>query len=295
MYGEHFVDVDGVRTRYFEKGSGEILLLVHGSHLGTNDACESALDWEFNFGWLAERFRVIAVDKLGQGRTDNPKRDEDYTMGATVRHICRFLQILGLKDVHVIGHSRGGYVVARLTLEHPEIVRSCVIVDSGTLAPGPSETEYILTGAPEPRLTRESQRWVIEHYSFSGAHITDSWLDEAAAIAQLPKYREAVRKMYEQGLRNKQFLPQLALDKEESLNWIVQGRLTPPTLVVWGYNDPTAALRRGQYLFELAKRTPMAEMHVINRAGHFCYREQPETFNHVISGFVEKVERKSIS
>jgi pimeloyl-ACP methyl ester carboxylesterase len=169
-------------------------------------------------------------------------------------------------------------------------------VDSGTLAPGPSETEYILTGAPEPRLTRESQRWIIEHYSFSGTHITDSWLDEAAAIARLPKYQEAVRKMYEQGLRNKQFLPQLALDKEESLNWIVQGRLTPPTLVIWGYNDPTAALKRGQYLFELiAKRTPMTEMHVINRAGHFCYREQPETFNHVVSGFVNKVARKAIS
>jgi 2-hydroxy-6-oxonona-2,4-dienedioate hydrolase len=51
----------------------------HGSHLGTNDACESALDWELNFDRLAEWFRVIAVDKLGQGHTDNPKRDEDYT------------------------------------------------------------------------------------------------------------------------------------------------------------------------------------------------------------------------
>ena len=296
MNGERFIDVDGVRTRYFDNGSGEVLVLVHGSHLGTNDACESALDWEFNFDRLAERYRVIAVDKLGQGRTDSPQRDEDFTMAATVRHVYRFIQTLGLKDVHVVGHSRGGYVVARLTLEHPEIVRSCVIVDSGTLAPGPSETEYILTGAPEPRLTRESQRWVIEHYSFSGAHITDSWLDEAAAIAQLPKYQEAVRKMYDQGLRNKQFLPQLALDKEESLNWIVQGRLIPPTLVIWGYNDPTAALKRGQYLFELiAKRTPMAEMHVINRAGHFCYREQPEAFNHEISGFVDKVARKAIS
>jgi pimeloyl-ACP methyl ester carboxylesterase len=32
-----------------------------------------------------------------------------------------------------------------------------------------------------------------------------------------------------------------------------------------------------------------------NHAGHFCYREQPETFNHVIRGFVDKVSRKSIS
>jgi pimeloyl-ACP methyl ester carboxylesterase len=294
MTGERFVDVDGIRTRYFDKGSGDVLVLFHGSHLGTNDACESALDWELNFDRLAEWFRVIAVDKLGQGHTDNPKSDEDYTMAATVRHAYRFLQTLGLKNVHVIGHSRGGYVVGRVTLEHPEIVRSCIIVDSGTLAPGPSETEYIMSQAPQPRLTRESQRWIIEHYSYSGTHITDSWLDAATAIANLPKYREAMSKMYDQGLRDKRFLPQLALEKEESLNWIVQGRLTAPTLLVWGYNDPTAALRRGQYLFELiAQRTPMAEMHVINHAGHFCYREQPETFNHVVRGFVEKVSGRN--
>jgi 2-hydroxy-6-oxonona-2,4-dienedioate hydrolase len=294
MRGERFIDVDGIRTRYFDKGSGEVLVLFHGSHVGTNDACESALDWELNFDTLAEWFRVIAVDKLGQGHTDNPKRDEDYTMAATVRHAYRFLQTLGLNHVHVIGHSRGGYVVGRLTLEHPEIVRSCIIVDSGTLAPGPSETETIMARAPEPRLTRESQRWIIEQYSYSGAHITNTWLDAATAIANLAKYREAVSKMYDQGLKDKQFLPQLALEKEESLNWILQGRLTPPTLLVWGYNDPTAALRRGQYLFEIiAQRTAVAEMHIINHAGHFCYREQPETFNHVIRGFVEKVSRRN--
>jgi hypothetical protein len=45
MTGERFVDVDGIRTRYFDKGSGEVLVLFHGSHLDTNDACESALDW----------------------------------------------------------------------------------------------------------------------------------------------------------------------------------------------------------------------------------------------------------
>ena len=296
MTGERFIDVDGISTRYFDKESGEVLVLVHGSHLGTNDVCESALDWELNFDRLAEWFRVIAVDKLGQGHTDNPKSDDDYTMAATVRHAYRFLQTLGLKNVHLIGHSRGGYVVGRLTLEHPDIVRSCIIVDSGTLAPGPSETEYIMAQAPEPRLTRESQRWIIEHYFYSGAHITDSWLDAATAIANLPKYREAVSKMYDQRLRDKRFLPELALEKEESLNWIVQGRLTVPTLLVWGYNDPTAALKRGQYLFELiARRTPMAEMHVINHAGHFCYREQPQTFNHLIRGFVEKVYQRSPS
>ena len=95
MRGERFVDVDGIRTRYFDKGSGELLVLFHGSHLGTNDACESALDWELNYDSLAEWFRVIAVDKLGQGHTDNPKRDEDYTMAAMSNTLTSFFRRLG--------------------------------------------------------------------------------------------------------------------------------------------------------------------------------------------------------
>jgi 2-hydroxy-6-oxonona-2,4-dienedioate hydrolase len=284
-----FIDVDGIRTRYFDKGSGEVLLLVHGSHFGTPDACESALDWEFNFEAFARSFRVIAMDKLGQGYTGNPKTDADYTMAATVKHAARLIETLGLQNVHVIGHSRGGYVVARLTLDHPGLVRSCVIIDSGTLAPGPSKTEYIMKEAPKPRLSRESQRWCIEHYSLRPDHITQTWLADAENIAKSTKYQETVRKMEDEGLKKKQFLTHLAVHKEETLNWIIQGKLTQPTLLVWGYNDPTAELKRGQLLFELiADANPKSEMHIINRAGHFCYREQPETFNPVIKGFVDR-------
>ncbi len=289
MDGARFIDVNGIRTRYFDKGSGEVVVLFHGSHFGTMDACDSAMDWETNFDRLAEWFRVIAVDKLGQGHTDNPKRDEDYTPAAVVRHAYEFLRQLGLEKVHVVGHSRGGYLAGRLTLEHPEIIGSSIIVDSGTLAPGPPNTQLIMANAPNPRLTRESQRWVIEHYSHSNDHITDTLLNGAVEIANLPKYREAVKKMEDQGLKRNLFLPRLTLDKEETLNWILQGRLKTPTLLVWGNNDPTASLRRGQALYELiADSAPVAEMHVINKAGHFCYREQPETFNQVIRGFVEK-------
>ena len=289
MMGERFIDVNGTRTRYFEKGSGEVLVLFHGGLFGTTDACDSAIGWELNFDNLAQWFHVIAVDKLGQGYTDNPKSDDDYTMAAVVRHAYEFLMKMKLENVHLVGHSRGGYLVGRLTLEHPELIRSCIIVDSGTLSPGPSKTEFIMANAPKPRLTRESQRWVFEHYSYSDKHITETWLDAAVQIANLPKYQKAVRKMEDQGLKRSRFQPQLALEKEETLNWIMQGQLKTPTLLVWGYNDPTASLKRGQYLFELiADSVPISEMHVINQAGHFCYREQPETFNQVIRGFVEK-------
>jgi pimeloyl-ACP methyl ester carboxylesterase len=96
MTGEKYIDVDGIKTRYFEKGSGPLVVLFYRGHFGSHDAADCAEDWSLNFDGLADRFHVFAVDKIGQGFTDNPKRDEDYTIAAVVQHAYGFLRTLGL-------------------------------------------------------------------------------------------------------------------------------------------------------------------------------------------------------
>lgn len=154
MKNEKYIDIEGIRTRYFEAGSGPHLVLFHGGHFGSHDAADCAEDWSLNFDGLAQWFHVVAVDKIGQGFTDNPKSDEDYTMAAVVQHAYDFLKTLGLRIVHPVGHSRGAYLVARLVLEHPELFTSCILVDTNTLAPGISKNETVMANPPLPRLIR---------------------------------------------------------------------------------------------------------------------------------------------
>lgn len=287
---EKFVDVDGIRTRYFEKGSGETIVLFHGGNFGSHDAADCCLDWGLNFDGLAQWAHVYAVDKLGQGLTDNPKNDEDYTMAAVVRHALQFLETLKLQRVHLVGHSRGAYLVARMTLERGDLVKSCIPVDTNTLAPGVGRNDIVMANAPKPRLSRESQRWVLERYSYGYDHITDDWLDSMTAIAALPKYKESVEKMENQGLKTNLFLAQHARQKEETLGWLRDRGLKKPTLIVWGYNDPTAPLDMGLRLYELmAGSERHTQMHIINQAGHFTYREHPKEFNEVMRAFVATV------
>src|SRR5262249_54884013 len=99
-----FVTVDGIRTRYFEGGQGQPLVLIHG---GQWPATSSADGWSPIFDHLAQRFRVYAFDKLGHGYTDNPRADADYSMDAIIRHAAGFIQALGLKNIVLAGHSRG--------------------------------------------------------------------------------------------------------------------------------------------------------------------------------------------
>jgi pimeloyl-ACP methyl ester carboxylesterase len=165
MGEDKWLDVNGIRTRYFDQGSGERIVMIHGAQFGASDGASSARTWALNFPVLKAWHNAIAFDKLGQGYTDNPKSDADYTMHAIVQHAIAFLDKLGKKPYHVVGHSRGGYVVTRIALERPDLVKTCVCVSSGSLSPGQSRTHLVFKDPPQPQLTRESIRLYCQRYS----------------------------------------------------------------------------------------------------------------------------------
>ncbi|MBT5047437.1 MAG: alpha/beta hydrolase [Rhodospirillaceae bacterium] len=290
MNDRKFIDVDGVRTCYYEKGDGPLLVLFHGGNFGSNDAADCALDWGLNFDGLAEKYHVFAIDKLGQGYTGNPKSDGDYTMAAAVRHGSATLDALGIQNAHLVGHSRGGYLTCRMTMERPDLVRTCTIIDSNSCAPGIGLNEIVLAAPPEPRLTAESQRWIMEHYSYSPAHVSDEWIDGLVEVGQQESYQEGCRKMSAggDGLRHTLFLPNLAKDKIDMFAWIRDHGMDRPTQLIWGYNDPTAPIEMGRALYDMiAARERQAQLNVFNESGHFTYREHPTAFNACLHAFIE--------
>ena len=285
-----FVDVDGINTRYFAKGSGETVVLFHGGNFGSHHGADCAADWNLNFDGLAEECRVIAVDKIGQGYTDNPETDDDYTMARVVSHALRFLEVLDLHDCHIVGHSRGAYLTCRMTLEDPSRIKSNIMVDTATLGPGQGRNHIVFADTPQPYLSRESQRWVMERYSYNPKVVTEEWLDELMRVAALPKYQESVEKMEAQGLDNRVFLPHHAREKADTFNRLMERGTQRPNLIVWGLNDPTATIDQGFALYDIVvHKEPRTEMHVFNESGHFSYREHPEAFNRLVVDYVHSL------
>ena len=285
-----YVDVDGINTRYFDKGSGDTLVLFHGGNFGSPHGADCAADWNLNFDGLAEECRVIAVDKIGQGYTDNPETDEDYTMARVVAHALRFLEVLDLHDCHIVGHSRGAYLTCRMTLEDPSRIKSNIMVDTATLGPGQGRNHIVFADTPRPFLSRESQRWVMEKYSYNPKIVTEDWLDELMRVAALPKYQESVEKMEAQGLANAMFLPHHAHQKADTFDRLMERGTQRPNLIVWGLNDPTATIDQGFALYEIvAYREPRTEMNIFNESGHFSYREHPRAFNRLILDFAHSL------
>jgi pimeloyl-ACP methyl ester carboxylesterase len=279
-----WLDVDGIRTRYFDRGSGPAVVFFHGGHYGSADASSAGI-WDVNFVPLSKFVNVIAVDRLGQGFTDNPAKDSDYTMQASVDHAARLLRRLGKGPYHVVGHSRGGYVVVRLALEHPDLVATAIPVSTGTLSPGFNRAHLIFSNLPNWS-ARASLRALLEAYSFNPRWITPAVLDEPERVLASERHRIAERKMRD-GLETGLFLPELTRQRTEVHRWLLEKGIPCPTLICWGYRDPGAEFERGKQLIEMfMKHQRRTELCLFNRSGHYVYREYPEQFSRAVLSFV---------
>lgn len=282
-----WLDVDGIRTRYFDQGTGERVAFFHGGNVGAPVEASTAQVWDMTLPPLSTQFNCIAVDRLGQGFTDNPKSDADYTMHASVQHAAAFLRTLDRAPYHLVGNSRGAYLVCRLALENPDLVKSCVLVSTSTLSPGLSRNPVALADPPLPLQTRESQRWIYENYSYNPRIVTEDWLDETQAVVATERNRIAIRKMMDEGLEKRQYMPELRRQRFETYRWILERGMPCPTLIACAINDPSTDFDNMKLLIEmLMARQPRTEVRVFNRAGHYVYREQSPAFNGMVLDFV---------
>lgn len=289
MDNAKFITLDGIRTRYFEAGRGDDLVLIHGGKYGT---FYSAYHWSLNFHELSEHFHVYAFDKLGMGDTDNPKSDADYTMAAVIEHARAFMKTLGIKNATLAGHSRGALPAARMAVDHPELVKALVIFDSNTLPAEDPAMAYdfytkLEVGAP-PIPDREFILREPVANSHSQAHISEDFVQEMLRIGRLPRTLEARKKM--ETFLEAVFLPSMREKKYETLKLIQAGRLKAPTLIIWGVNDQSSPMKLGLDLLQvIGAVVPRTEFHAFNQAGHYVFREHAGQVNQLITNFVKSL------
>ena len=113
------VHANGIEIFYEETGTGEPLLLIAGF------ACDHT-NWSRMIPFLAPRYRVIAFDNRGVGQTSVP--NTPYSIAQMAQDAAGLLDVLGLNQVHVAGHSMGGQIAQELTLARPQQVRTLTLL-----------------------------------------------------------------------------------------------------------------------------------------------------------------------
>jgi pimeloyl-ACP methyl ester carboxylesterase len=117
-----FLEVDGARLHYLDRGAGPAVVLVHG--LGGNLRNFYAI-----VDRLAATCRVVAVDRPGSGYSKMISGPHPG-LRAQARIIARFCGKLGLNRALLVGHSLGGALSLALALDHPDCVGALVLIST---------------------------------------------------------------------------------------------------------------------------------------------------------------------
>jgi len=290
-----FIDVKGVRTRYYEMGKGEPLLLLHGGGLKGRS---SANVWSKNIPGLAKHFHVFAPDRLGSGLTGNPLEDKDYNIPGEIEFLRNFLETMKIHQVNLLGHSAGGALAFYFSIAHPEMVKTLIIVAPGGEVPAggvQKEEEFLAKCPKEPATAAWKCRIRAQTVKPDVAFDDDDYWQSGYYMMAQPKAKVTAAKLKAgagEPLRTEQAAAwrQSMMDRVEK-----DGVLQMPVLLYWGrqdptdwaINDPVSKMQQGLALLDaIGAKDPHVQMVVLNDAGHYMYREYPELFNAAITDFI---------
>jgi 4,5:9,10-diseco-3-hydroxy-5,9,17-trioxoandrosta-1(10),2-diene-4-oate hydrolase len=271
-YPDKFVQVDGLKTRYIEQGTGPAVILLHGASLGS-----SADVFARNLPPLAHAgLRVIAYDQPGFGLTDNPI---DYSVAYRRRFIMMFMDALALERAALVGHSQAGSMAVALAFDHPQRISKVMILGTGSLLPPALAAQKDKSGregeegtAAEPTL--EQTRALLEHNLYNHQLITPEVLEV--------RQRMSVGKNFQAFLKRSQ-APQGGGAKDAKPMWQRLVDLPCPLLMIFGKNDRGNAYERAALLKE---KYPQLDLHILEGCKHLVQWDVMDEFHNLATNFL---------
>ena len=126
MVPQFVVTASGIENAYYELGTGDPVIFLHGSGVGVS----SPANWWLNLPVLARSHRTLALDLVGFGDTVDPPGC-DYGIATWLEQILEFMDAVGVERASFVGNSLGGWLGLLLAARYPERVNKLVPMGPG--------------------------------------------------------------------------------------------------------------------------------------------------------------------
>jgi len=259
---EKTIAVFGQTIKYWDVGSGPVVVLVHG--LGS----AKDLDWARVVAPLSQKYRLLVPDQIGFGHSDKPLLD--YKIQTYVDFLNEFLRELKIERASLVGESLGGWISALYVVEvsggaHLVPVQKLVLVDAAGLQ----------QDKPIPNLnpsTLEDMRKLMEVVFYDTSWLSEPMLHQIFADKLAKHDGYTVRSI----LSN----PTLASERLDS----TLAQIKVPTLVVWGKQDALLPISSGE---RYAAGIPGAQLVSFDQCGHVPPVEKTAEFVTALTTFLD--------
>lgn len=264
-----FATIDGARLYYEVDGSGPPIVMIHA---GVADCRQ----WNYEFGWLAERAKVVRYDMRGYGKSEPVAGEFTH-----LSDLIALLDHLGIpRPIVVLGCSMGGGIAMDYALAKPSHVRALVMVGSG-----PSGLE--LDVPPLPKFSAVEKAFVAGDLDLACELETQIWFD---GVGRTPaQVDQAMRRLaYDMNRTVLAHEAQHLGKRRKDAETPAARRLSDvrvPVLVVVGEHDIPYIHAAADYMLE---RLPTATRADIADAAHLPNMDHPEEFRRVLTMFLNR-------
>ena len=262
-----YVDAGGIRTHYHDAGTGDPVIMLHGSGPGVS----AWANWRLNLPVLAESRRVLALDVVGFGHTERPD-DVRYSLRSWTDHVWSFADAMGLERFSLVGNSLGGRISLEMATDRPERIARMVLMGSPGVGMTITEGLKALRGY-EPSL--DNMRTLLKtNFAVDPDLITEDLVRDRYEASAAPGAHEAYTAMFNDP---RHAGGDLGIGED-------QVRATPTSaLLVHGREDRVVPLEVSQTMVTLL---PDADLHVFARCGHWTQIERAEEFNALVGDYL---------
>ncbi len=275
---DHEVIVNGRRVHYLDWGSPDKqpILFLHG-------ALQQSHSWDFIALSLCSDYHVIALDARGHGETQWAE-DGDYSLEAHQKDLDGFIDVMGLDQFILVGHSMGGRNSYVFTSRRPEVVKALAIVDIGprTRQEGVSRI-HRFRELPDELDSREEFADRIQEYTGRTRQQVLGALKHSIRRREDGKWTWK----YDKLLRSPGF--QAGSWTPEAL-WECLGRIGCPTLIIRGSNSD---IFPEETLKNMLLTIPNSTSAVVSGAGHLVAGDNPSGFLEALQPFLDGIQGTS--
>jgi pimeloyl-ACP methyl ester carboxylesterase len=273
--------VDGVSIFYREAGPKDAatIVLLHGFP-------SSSREFDTLFPLLATRYHLIAPDFPGFGHSDAPPPQAySYTFDHLAETTDHFLTQLKIEKCAFFIHDYGGPIGFRIMMAKPKRVQALIVSNANAYQEGLGPKWATIAhywsdraGHPEIFEAFASLAGAEHRHTFGTSHPErynpDTWTDEFAFLSR-PGQREIQSDLLYDYRTNVAAYPAWQA-------WLREHK--PPTLIVWGKNDPSFIAPGGD---AYKRDVPEAEIHQLD-AGHFALDEKNDEIAALILQFLNR-------
>jgi len=260
-----------------EAGQGFPLVLLHG--LGA-----SSFSWRENLGPLSRRYRVLAPDLPGHGRT-SAAAVPDFRLETLSVEIVRLLNRRGVDRAALAGNSLGGGLALLLARHQPERFPALVLLAPAVCLRRPPTLFYPLR-LPLLGLLAAALLgpWIVPLALRQAYHRSELITPEVVAGYALT-FRSLANR-----LAIRRLVGQIEAWPPARVENLVR-QITQPLCLIWGKEDRILPLDQAEWL---RKRLPQAEVHLLPEVGHAPQEEDPALVNEIAVAFLEKTLRNQL-